>query len=180
MKMIKKCFLILMVTLFSIKSVSASSVNIDIKATSVGNILLEIIVNSNEKIEDGVQFYLYNGEGKLINTATSKDSKIFFENVPFGKYKIKIDNEKGYKGEFTITVDMEFVERQHIPLVFNVYTEDAAQEHEKDDADVTDTIKTGDNTKVTRYVLLAGASALGVIVFFLCRKREGDEHDREI
>ena len=74
---------------------------------------------------------------------------------------------------------MEFVERQHIPLVFNVYTEDAAQEHEKDDADVTDTIKTGDNSKVTRYVLLAGASALGVIVFFLCRKREGDEHDRE-
>ena len=97
MKMIKKYFLILMVTLFSIKSVSASSVNIDIKATSVGNVLLEIIVNRNEKIEDGVQFYLYNSEGKLVNTTTSKDSKTFFENVPLVSTQLKSTMKKAIK-----------------------------------------------------------------------------------
>lgn len=170
MKFIRNSLLVLILVLFSFKSVSASTIDIDVKATNVANILLEIVINDKDKAEDGLKVYLYSKSGDLIDTVTSKDSKVFFENVPFGDYIVRVDEGSGYVGSKSILVDKEFVENQHIPLVYNIYTEGYLQDKESQSLD------TGDYLEYRDGVLLMVLSVFGLIGLFYSR-RVGDSRE---
>lgn len=76
----------------------------------------------------------------------------------------------GYVGSKSILVDKEFVENQHIPLVYNIYTEGYLPDKESQSLD------TGDYLEYRDGVLLMVLSVFGLIGLFYSR-RVGDSRE---
>lgn len=136
MKIIRNGWLILPLLIFSSSSVYASSVEIEVRPTTVGNLLFRVRTLDNEKVPDDTQFDLYEidrseeltndlEDYELVESSFSENSIVFFENIPFGEYFVRASDENPYVGYKRVFINEDTVDTQHIAkkLLVDIDTE---------------------------------------------------------
>lgn len=136
MKIIRNGWLILPLLIFSSSSVYASSVEIEVRPTTVGNLLFRVRTLDNEKVPDDTQFDLYEidrseeltndlEDYELVESSFSENSIVFFKNIPFGEYFVRASDENPYVGYKRVFINEDTVDTQHIAkkLLVDIDTE---------------------------------------------------------
>ena len=136
MNIIRNGCLIVAFLIFSSSSVYASSLEIKVRSTTVGNLLFRVRTLDNEKVPDETRFDLYEidrteklsndlEDYELVESAFSENSTIFFDNIPFGEYFVRASDENDYVGYKRVFINEDTVDTQHIAksLLVDIDTE---------------------------------------------------------
>lgn len=111
-KQIKIIITIFVMILLNIKICFADSINIGTRTTNVANLYYEVI-NNGKHLKQDVNFKLYNENKSIIYKGKTKNSIVFVEKVPFGKYLLSL-NINGEEKFYNLTLDLNYVSGQHV------------------------------------------------------------------